>query len=897
MPTPLLQTKLHIPSVRPDLVPRPRLIQRLDETVRPGHRLTLISAPAGFGKTTLLSEWMQRRGAVPAPSAHAAPVVPQAAWLSLDENDNDLARFLHYLTAALAQAAPLSSPPPLGEGLASFETVLVPLINQLADLPAPLALVLDDYHLIADPAIDEALVFLIDHAPATLHLVMATRADPSLPLPRWRARGELTEIRADDLRFTQVETAELLQAALGLTLDARDLAALDARAEGWVAALQLAALSLRGREDASAFVEAFSGSHRYVLDYLVEEVLQQQTPAVRAFLLQTAILDRLNASLCDAVLEDGEAPAQQTLARLEHDNLFLVPLDDERRWYRYHRLFRDFLRARLDIEQPDLAPALHRRAARWYAAAGSTEDVVHHALAAPDHDLAAEWIAQAYPAMLQRGEVATLKRWVEALPAPVRRNDPALMLAHAWTRVVTLDVEDMEGCLAELERLIETKPDITPEERAALHGEILTIRAARAFPTGDMEATVEYAEQALAHLPEEDGVLRSVVAQNLGHAHSFLGDVEAAGAAYAQAIREGRRSGNHFLAFSAIVNLGELRRLHGRWREAEGLYREGMAWAETHQAQPLDGLMHVGLGLIHWDRWELDAARHHLELGIDLSRRTGAYTLEAMASSALACLARHQGRHEEARTWLERTLTLTGRLDYAKATGLADLLEAQCHIVQGDREALGRWLAQQRPVDRLSPDLRAFTAQVAAHARLALGDARGALEDLARVRENAESAGWTQRLVEALVLEAQAREALGERRQALAMLENALALSLREGFARPFVTAGENLLPLFRQIAASDPSAEQRAFVETILTALDVVFEASPTGSELIEPLTERELEVLRLLPTELTTAEIAERLFISYHTARTHLKHIYGKLDAHSRHEAVTRAKDLNLL
>jgi len=886
MLAPLLQTKLYIPPPRPDLVSRPRLLQRLDEGLRLGHELTLVSAPAGFGKTTLLSAWLRRTDA-------------SVGWLSLDENDNDLTRFLRYLSAALAQAAPDLSLPPPGGPAASVEATLVPLINQLAGLSAPLVLALDDYHLIANPAIDEALVFLIDNAPPALHLVIATRADPSFPLPRWRARQQLVEIRADDLRFTQAETAEFLRATLDLSLDDRDVAALDVRAEGWIAALRLAALSLRGQQDVSDFVEAFSGSHRYLLDYLVEEVLQQQEPAVRAFLLQTSVLERLNAALCDAVLDGGETPAQHMLAQLEHANLFLVPLDDERRWYRYHRLFRDFLRARLDMEQHDLAPALHRRAAQWFAAAGSTDEAVHHALAAPDHDLAAALIARAYPAMLQRGEVATLKRWVEALPQSLRRDDPALMLAHAWTRVVTLDVEDMEDSLADLQRLVETKLDITPEDRAAVRGEILTIRAARAFAMGDMEGTIEHAEQALVELPEEDGVLRSVVAHNLGNARSFLGEMEAASAAYAQAIREGRRSGNHFLAFSAIVNLGELRRLHGRWREAEILYREALAWAETHQAQPLDGLVHVGLGLIHWDRWELIQARHHLQLGIDLSRRAGAHTLVATASGALACLARHQGKEEEARSWLEQTLTLARRLDYAEAAGFADLLEVQCHIARGNREALERWLAQRQPLDHPSLDLRALEAQMVAHARLALGDARGALDELAHVRESAESARWTQRLVEALVLEAQAHQALGQRSSALTRLETALDLGRPEGFVRPFVQAGEPLGPLVTQLATSDPSMEieRRAFIETILAALDLPVEMSPPAGALIEPLTERELEVLRLLPTELTTPEIAERLVISYHTVRTHLKHIYGKLDAHSRHEAVTRAKTLDLL
>jgi len=886
METSLLRTKLHVPPARPNLVERHRLLQQLDAGLRPGRKLTLISAPAGFGKTTLLSEWASQRISESANGQYVA-------WLSLDENDSDLTRFLRYVGAAFAHAVPKLNVPSPGGPTVSFEAVFVPLINQLAGRPDPLALVLDDYHLIANSAVDEALVFLIDNAPPALHLVIATRADPAFPLPRWRARQQLLEIRADDLRFTPDETAAFLEATLDLTLSDRDLAALDARAEGWIAALQLAALSMEGHEDVSAFIDAFSGSHRYLLDYLVEEVLEQQTPRLRTFLLRTAILDRLSPALCDAVLKQPERPAQETLTALERSNLFVIPLDDERHWYRYHHLFQDFLRARLTVEEPDLLPALHRRAAEWHAARSLTDEAVRHALAAEDHDLAATLIGEAYPAMLQRGEVATLKRWVKALPASRRRSDPVLMLAHAWTRALGMEVEATEDCLAELERMAETHPDLTPKQRVELRGEIATIRTVCAYPRGDMATTIEYAEQALAQLPEADGVLRSVLALYLANARSSRGEMEAAGAAYEQAMQEGRRSENLFVAFSALLNLGNLDRLHGRWRVAEARCREALAWAEEHQAQPLDGLAHVGLGLIQWDRWELGEARQHLEIGIDRARRIGAGYVEAMAAHALACIAQHRGREQEARTRLEEALTTSRNLDYAEATGFADLMEAHCRILRGDREALERWIAGRQPMERLSPDMRLLESQVVAHARLLLDDARGALDGLAQVREKAEAAGWTQRLVEILVLEAQAYAALGQRSQALTRFESALGLSRRGGFVRPFVEAGESVLPLLRRIIASDLSTEQYVFVETVLAEV----EPSPAASELVEPLTDREMEVLRLLPTGLTTAEIAERLFISYHTVRTHLKHIYGKLDAHSRHEAVIHAEDFGLL
>jgi LuxR family maltose regulon positive regulatory protein len=886
----LLKTKLYIPPPRTNLVQRPRLIERLDEGLRPDYKLILVSAPAGFGKTTLLSTWLRRADAA-------------GAWLSLDEHDNDLTRFLNYLTAALAQVAPdliaaggpampTGGPPP------SFEAVLVPLINQLADLATPHVLILDDYHLISKPAVDEALVFLIDRTPPPVHVAIATRADPSLPLPRWRARTQLVETRADDLRFTRAETAEFLQATLDLTLSEQDLDALDARAEGWIAALQLAAVSMEGREDVSVFVEAFSGSHRYLLDYLVEEVLEQQPPGLRTFLLRTAILERLSPALCDAVLEHPDRPAQETLTALERSNLFVIPLDGERRWYRYHHLFQDFLRARLAVEEPDLPPVLHRRAAEWYASRDLADDAVHHALAAEDLDLAGTLIAAAYPSMLQSGEVATLKRWVEALPAPRRRSDPALMLAHAWTRALSMEIDETEGCLAELKRMAEAHPDLTPEQRRELRGEIATIRTVCAYPRGDMEATIEYAEEALTELAEDEGVLRSVLSLYLGNAYSFLGQTDAASAAYGQAMASGRRSGNLLVAFSAMLNEGNLRRLRGRWPEAAALYQEGLAWAEAHQAQPLDGLAHVGLGLVHWDRWETTQARHHLEIGVDRSRRIGAAYVEAMAARALACLAQHQGNEEKALRWLEASLSAARGLTHATTAGFAAVLEAECQLARGDRDPLAQWLARRQSTRDLPANLRIEEAEVAAHARLVLGDANGALDDLAGIYREAESAGWTQHVVETLILQGQAHEALSERRQALLKLKEALELSRAGGFLRPLVQAGVSLHASLLEMAADSAiTTEERVFLETVLTALDLPVEPPVGAPELIEPLTEREMDVLRLLPTELSTAEIAEQLFISYHTVRTHLKHIYGKLDAHSRHEAVTRSRDLNLL
>ncbi|MBN1260022.1 MAG: tetratricopeptide repeat protein [Anaerolineae bacterium] len=882
METALLQTKLYSPLPRPDVIPRPRLLERLDAALQ--HRLALVSAPAGFGKTTLLGTWARRCSVA-------------VAWLSLDGQDNDLTRFLRYLIAALVQAEPTLTIPPPGGAMAPYAAVLVPLLNQLARLDSSLALVLDDYHLITNPTLHEALVFLVDNAPPGLHLIVATRADPAFPLPRWRARRQLVEIRAEDLRFNQAETAAFLKTSLGLALAARELAALDARAEGWIAALQLVALSLRDHEDVWAFVEALSGSHRYVLDYLVEEVLQQQAPGVRTFLLQTAVLEQLNPALCAAVMDDVTAHTQSTLTQLERANLFLVSLDNERHWYRYHHLFRDFLRARLALEHAELIPELHRRASRWYAENELPGDAVYHALAAEDYPRASQLIGAAYPGMLQRGEVATLKRWVESIPVSIRTAEPSLMLAHAWARVIMMDVDGMATCLDDLERLVQEKPDISSEQRAGWLGELLVIRASRAHLMGEMDATITYAGQALATLPETEGAVRSVLAINLANAYASLGAMEDAMAAYQRAITEGQRSGNNLTAFWAVANLGAVHRLHGRWREAETLYRDTLARAERQGAQPLDGLLHVGLGLLHWDRWEPAAAQRHLEMGAERCRWLGAPHVEAEAYRALACLAQHQGEAEAARLWREKMVALARALDYTETSGDAALLTVQCQIVRGDVGALRQWLKDREPLPALSVDLRAWESQLVAHAYLVLGQTRRALDALAPLREQAESRGWIQRVVEILVLEAQAHEALGERPQALAQLEMALQLAQPGRFARPFVEAGASLLPLFQTLAAAGPAREPGDVLAHILAALDATLPPAASPQALIEPLTERELELLRLLPADLTTAEIAEQLVISYHTARTHLKHIYEKLVVHSRHEAITRARALNLL
>jgi LuxR family maltose regulon positive regulatory protein len=563
----LLRTKLYIPPFQQQQVPRPRLIERLDAGLE--RKLTLVSAPAGFGKTTLVSEWiashrrdgprLERRSAVAAAGeregATAAP--KQVAWLSLDEGDNDPTRFLTYLIAALqaaSQAAAQAAEPNLGNGALSAlhtpqspptEAILTSLINELADLPDRIVLVLDDYQRIDDasPAsapIHDALTFLLEHLPpppAGLHLVIATREDPPLPLARLRARGELTELRAAELRFTSSEAAEFLNQVMGLELSAEDIAALETRTEGWIAGLQLAALALQGtisthgRRDATRFIQSFTGSHRFVLDYLAEEVLKQQPESVQNFLLQTAILDRLTGSLCDAVTDRAvtdEDNGRATLETLEHANLFIVPLDEERRWYRYHRLFADLLRQRLRQIQPEQLPILHIRAGEWFTRQGLSREAIKHSLAARDYQGAAELIRAIAVDIMQQGEHTTVAGWINALPEGLVKEQPYLCALHAWILQVTGQLETAKSRLIDAENALDGLEYQDGEDVEAIHGLIHSRRAYHAFMIGEMDQTIYHAHQALDQLPETAVLNRTQAALFLGIAYRHRGQLQAA---------------------------------------------------------------------------------------------------------------------------------------------------------------------------------------------------------------------------------------------------------------------------------------------------------------------------------------------------------------------------------
>ncbi|MDQ3249605.1 MAG: helix-turn-helix transcriptional regulator, partial [Chloroflexota bacterium] len=594
MSTPILATKLYIPSPRPKAVPRPRLIERLNAGLH--GKLTLISAPAGFGKTTLVSAWLA------APSGTQAVLDPlaavrSAAWLSLDEGDSDPTRFLTYLIAALQTLAVNKGAPPIGAGVlavlhspqpprdpAGREALLTALLNDITIIPHDFTLVLDDYHRLDAPAVDEALAFLLEHLPPQMHLVITTREDPQLPLARYRVRGQLTELRAADLRFTPAEAAEFFNAAMGLSLSPDDIAALEDRTEGWIAGLQLAALSLQGRKDIAGFVQAFAGDNRYIVDYLVAEVLQRQPEPVRRFLLQTAILDRLNSSLCDAVTHQNDGMA--LLNALERGNLFVVPLDDTRHWFRYHHLFADVLAAHAQQEQPAQVAILHGRASAWYAANGLPADAIRHALAAQDFARAAGLVELAWPAMDGRFQSATWLGWARALPDALVRARPVLGVAYAWALLNGGELEAAEARFGDVERWLDPSaeksehPIIVDEEQfGTLPASIATARAYLTQARGDVAGSVVYGQRALNLLPAGDHLRRGPAAALLALAQWASGDLKEAHQTLADAMSNFQKIGNLHFAISGTYGLADIRTAQGRLHEAVKIYAQTLQLA------------------------------------------------------------------------------------------------------------------------------------------------------------------------------------------------------------------------------------------------------------------------------------------------------------------------------
>ena len=897
----LLATKLCIPPPRAELVLRPRLAERLNagleqDIVHRGsspiplgfaRRLTLVSAPAGFGKTTLITGWLSD-------SKHPS------AWLSLDESDNDPARFFTYLLAALQQLDPnigqaakvmLQSPQPPPP-----EALLASLINDVAVSPQPFMLVLDDYHLIQSLPIHQQLSFLLEHQPSQMHLVIATREDPPLPLARLRARGQIADIRQGDLQFTEEETSSFLRQVMQLDLASEDIAALQRRTEGWIAGLQLAALSMQRSENVRQFVADFSGSHRYILDYLVEEVFRRQSPDVQDFLLRTSILDRLTSPLCNAVT--GRDDAQQVLVGLDQANLFVMRLDEARQWYRYHRLFRDLLRTQ--GAAIDRVP-LHLRAARWYEQQGDLDEAMNHILAAEDWGQAERLAGPAAAQAMNRGQFATVGRWLDAMPEERLRASSGLATLKGWLLLPTgqCDAAEIWATLAD---------DLLPADASPMNRAwVVCLQINIAHMRHEIPRVIELAHRALELLEDGDPYgLRGTALANLASAQAIMGDIPAATQTYREMARLGQEAGHLISLVGAWSSLAWLLHLQMEPREALALCHQALerAVGPRGQSLPLAGQPHIVLGTIAYERNELASAREHFAQGLELSRQVGPTSGAMQAAFTLAWIQELAGENEAALATASGTRQAASQLNLPLVDAYVAGCEADFFLRLGNVEATARWAETAG----LSPDDTPQFAREGEYftfARLLLAQDRHAeaYTLLANLEQFAQAQGLLRSLLTVYILRAQAERVLGREEEALASLEKALQLAVPAGYVRAFLDGGAAVPDLLPRVRHAAP-----AFVERVLDACasetqEVVGEertplpSVPQASALIEPLSERELEVLGLVAQGLSNREIAKRLFITVGTVKTHAHNIYGKLGVNRRTEAVARARELGLV
>jgi LuxR family maltose regulon positive regulatory protein len=901
----LLATKLHIPKVRRGLVARPRLLARMQDGA--DARLTLVSAPAGFGKTTVLAAWLQQ----------AAAAGRQVAWLSLDASDNEPTSFWTYVVTALEAAAPSRDASALLELAGSTpvptELLLTAMLNELVAAPEEVWLVLDDYHLVPAAEVGRGMAFLLEHLPPNVHIVLSTRADPDLPLARWRARGELVEIRAADLRFTSEETDAYLTEAVGHVLAADDVEVLEERTEGWIAALQLAAVSLRGRSDVSGFITRFAGDDRYIVDYLVEEVLAHLPDAVREFLLRSAVLDRLTGPLCDAVL-GGEGGSEMILA-LERANLFIVGLDDRREWYRYHHLFADVLRARMLSEQPDQVSQLHQRASQWFQTHGLTEEAIAHALAARDFERAAQQMELAMTMIRRHRREAVMYGWLKALPEETVRGSPVLSLFYGSMLMAAGELDTVEPWLADAERALAAVPDgsalpwAETDDLRTLPSTIAIYRAALAQAGGDTAGTAVHARRAYDLAGPDDHLARGGAAGFLGFAAWATGDVPTALETFTQAVASLHAAGSLVDALSGTVVLADLRHAGGRPIQARRLCTQALGSAGAHGQRVARAAaeLHVALSELDVELGDLRGARQHLDSAAALA--AGAAMTESRYRWFVAegLLTRAEGDPEGAVEFLNQAAQLY-RPGFFPDVRPIPALTARIRITQGKLTQAVDW-ARERGVsvaDEASylhecDHLTLVRLLLAQHRdRPAAADLAPAARLLDRLHEAAEASGRAGSVLEIGLLQALLGDALGDRPQALECLAQAIVqVPEPEGYARIFLDEGPPMVDLLHAVELPGAGGDQ---IHRVLSLV-----ALPTGPARapgpgqapppVELLSERELDVLRLLDSQLTGPQIARELFVSHNTVRTHTKHIFTKLGVTNRRAAVLRAHEYGLL
>jgi LuxR family maltose regulon positive regulatory protein len=905
--TSILTTKLNIPKPRPQVVLRDQLISRLDEGLV--QKLTLISAPAGFGKTTLASEWARHLG-------------QSVGWITLDESDNDVNRFLSYFIAALQRVREnigqeevkhLRSPHP-----PPSEEILISILNQINALSEDIVFFLDDYHLISTRSIHETVTYFLEHMPENLHLVIVSRADPPLPLARLRGLGEVAELRQVDLRFTLDEATNFLRDVMGLGIQAEDVRALNSRTEGWVAGLQMAAVSLQGQENISNSVRIFTGSNRYILDYLLEEVLQRQPEGIQRFLFQSSVLDRLTSSLCDAIVIESEdlglegydrlqspvtgLQSQTILEHLENSNLFIFPLDDHRQWYRYHRLFRDLLRKRFQQLSPDLIPDLHRRAANWFEEAGMLSDAIEHTLASRDFDHAAQLIEQVAEEILMRSEVGTFTRWLERLPEKTLDDHPHLRLYHTWCLLVTGASNDV------IERQLRNIGEIN----GVLSARVAAVRAYLAIYQCDLSSAWKLSHVAWEGLPEEDLFLRGILSLVFGISLLAKGDVEAGMESLSGVLQASQEDDNVMVGTITISHLARLRMRAGELKEAYDMYQRAIDLArdENGQTLPIAGEAFMGLGEIFLQWNDLEKAENFILKGI---QHTEAWSSVAALEGylALARVRLAQSRGAEVAPLVEKARKLAIQFETTTLDDmLVDINEARLFLLQGDVEAASQWVERrnvQRFIDSenwferagdLREHIQKYELIILSRILIAKGESQRAQEILIPLLKAMKKLQRVDLVLEVRILQAIAQQAIGNMEEAIRNIKEALSLGEPGNFIRIFINEGAAMAKLIYEASKEGFSTEYcgrllHAFPDQVPEDIGL----NSLKSEIIEPLTPREREVLSLIEEGLSNKEIAEHLFLSVGTVKVHTRNIYGKLCVSNRTHAAAKARSIGIL
>lgn len=928
MPDSFLSTKLLIPPTRANLVNRPRLTQRLNDGL--SYKLTLISAPAGFGKTTIVSSWIDNLNAPIVEQGVQDYMRVEAAWVSLDERDNDPGLFWHYVIAAIKSIFP-----GFGERVQtvldsaakfSAEVVVTMLINEFVENQqnsgdsVQSMLILDDYHLITNQIIHDSLNFLLDHLPPLLHLVITTRADPPLQLSYRHGRSEVNQIRAVDLSFNYDESAEFLNTLMGLDLNHQDINVLGNRTEGWIAGLQLAALSLQEQADRHKFVLDFAGDDRYIADYLVDQVLQIQPAHIQEFLLKTSILNQLCAPLC--LVLTGQDESQAILNQLERDNLFLSPLDNRRKWYRYHSLFTDLLRQRLRDSCPQAEIAkLHHQASKWYEDQGEVVESVDHAMLGRDYSRAAQLIEERSEEIFQQFKLNTLAMWIQMLPQNILESRPVINMIYAWAMLAIGKTKDVDDCLESVENRIEVKaedvtPDLLqvldPEIRGALL-EVIVVRSVIAINQFNIQKTLELClavepylkDNSQPHLFNPALSLRTVVVFNLGLAHEFSGDGISAQAAFEEAALLSSEQKNANILTMSIAHLGQLQMLQGNLRQAEKTYQQALkSGAEiAGQQSPLAGIAEIGLGNLFYEWNDLNKSSEHYNAGVALANRWEHAESLLYGYIGLARIKQAQGDGPSAFTLIRELKAILEKIDAKMLLPAVDAFRARMWVTEGRLAEAEFWIETSHlALDGELSYLREndyITFARLLIARKQLGNAEGLI---ARLIEFVGNAGRMTRVLELMILQALVFSERGKPNQAEEILSRAIKMAEPERYIRLFVDEGGAIAPILYKLLAHKQTS---IYTESLLMALKTqtleneIKEHLDTSTEenLIEPLSERELEVLQCLAEGLSNREIARRLTVSLSTVKTHTRNIYGKLGVNSRTQAIAEARSWGII